>query len=215
MKRPLLLDFGGVVLLTPFELRHLAEPILGPLSWNGPFDSSNDLEWQRFQNGEITERMFWANRAAEHGHDTRSFMHLFYEPSGDHLARPQMVALIHEYRALGGSVGVLTNDLQAFHGRKWMDGITVLNEFDFIVDGSITGFLKPDPRAFRLALEAFSEILTLNELDPTSVLFVDDQLVNFGGAHEVGIEPLWFDPTDVDDSVRRIRLALAMPTLAE
>ncbi len=211
MKRPLLLDFGGVVLRTPFELRYLAEPILGPLAWNGPFDPDNDPQWQRFQNGEITERTFWSNRSADYGHDTRSFMKLFYEPSGDHLVRPQMVALIHEYKATGGTVGVLTNDLQAFHGRTWMDGIAVLTDFDFIVDGSVTGFLKPDPKAFSLALDAFSESTGSDGIDPTSVLFVDDQLVNFGGAHEAGIETLWFDPTDVDDSIKRIRDALAMP----
>ena len=38
-------------------------------------------------------------------------------------------------------IGVLTNDMNAFHGPEWKDGLSVIKQFDFIVDGSITGFL--------------------------------------------------------------------------
>jgi putative hydrolase of the HAD superfamily len=207
--RPLLLDFGGVVLKTPFELRHLAERTLGPLAWAGPFDPDNDPQWRAFQAGEIRERAFWAERAEGYGRDTKSFMHLFYEPSGDHLVRPEVAALIREYKEAGGTVGVLTNDLQAFHGAAWMDALSIIKDFDFIVDGSITGILKPDPRAFRLALDAIEESID-RSVAPESVVFVDDQLVNFGGAHEVGIETLWFDPTNPVESIVRINAAIAI-----
>ena len=58
--------------------------------------------------------------------------------------------------------------MNAFHGPEWKDGISVIEQFDFIVDGSITGYLKPDPRAFHLALDAFGNP------DPADVVFVDD-----------------------------------------
>ena len=57
----------------------------------------------------------------------------------------------------------------------------MIGQFDFIVDGSITGFLKPDPRAFQLALEAFGRP------DPADVVFVDDQRINLRGAEAVGL----------------------------
>lgn len=54
----LLLDFGGPVLLTPFELIAKAEKTLGNLSWRGPFDTSTDPEYVRWQAGDITEREY-------------------------------------------------------------------------------------------------------------------------------------------------------------
>ena len=80
--------------------------------------------------------------------------------------------------------------MDAFHGPEWKEGISVIKQFDFIVDGSLTGYLKPDPRAFRLALQAFGEP------DPASVVFVDDQRSNLRGAEDVGIATVYFDPTD-------------------
>ncbi len=199
----LLLDFGGVVLKTNFELRHLAEPGLGPLPWQGPFDPDNDPEWCSFQRGEITERQFWADRAALYGLDTKGLMRHFYEPSGNHLVRPEMVTLIERHKADGGIVGMLTNDLRDFHGAQWMEAISVIAEFDFIVDGSVTKVLKPHPQAFQFALQEFGDP------DPDSVVFVDDQPVNLAGGAAVGLTCVQFLPTDVGGSIERIEVALA------
>jgi putative hydrolase of the HAD superfamily len=204
--RPLLLDFGGVVLKTPFELRPYAEKVLGPLDWAGPFDPDNDPQWTDYQQGRCTEREFWAARAASYEHTTASFMELFYLPAGDHLVRNAMVELIDQQRAAGGLIGLLTNDLQAFHGLEWMNAISVLSRFDFIVDGSITGVLKPDKRAYQFAIDKFSKLPGFG--DATDIVFVDDQRVNFAGANELGIETIWFDPTNVADSIARTTSAL-------
>jgi putative hydrolase of the HAD superfamily len=98
---------------------------------------------------------------------------------------------------------MLTNDLDAFHDAEWKAGISVFAQFDFIVDGSITGYLKPDPRAFQLALEAFGSP------EPGDVVFVDDQRINVRGAEAVGLTTVHFDPTDVAGSFERIEAALA------
>ena len=198
----LLLDFGGPVLLTPFELIGKAEETLGSMSWRGPFDTTTDPEYVRWQAGEITEREYWSARGAPFGLDLRGLMSHFYEPPGDYLVRPEMVDLVVRHRDAGRVVGVLTNDMHAFHGPEWMDGISVIGEFDFIVDGSITGFLKPDPRAFQLALDAFGGP------DPADVVFVDDQRINLRGAEAVGISTVFFDPTDTSGSFDRIEAAL-------
>ena len=198
----LLLDFGGPVLLTPFELVSKAETTLGPMSWRGPFDISTDPEYVRWQAGEIDEREYWTVRSAPYGLDIAGFMRHFYEPAGDYLVRPEMAELIARHRAAGRRVGVLTNDMNAFHGPRWKDGISVIGQFDFIVDGSITGYLKPDPRAFRLALGA------LGDPDPVDVVFVDDQQSNLRGAVAVGMTTVYFDPTDPAGSFERIEAAL-------
>ncbi|HEY0517944.1 MAG TPA: HAD-IA family hydrolase [Ilumatobacteraceae bacterium] len=198
----LLLDFGGPVLLTPFELAGKAEHTLGPWPWRGPFDTSTDPDYVRWQRGEMTEREYWAARAAPYGLDLRGLMRHFYEPPGDYLVRPEMAELISRYRAAGRVVGLLTNDMHAFHGPEWMQGISVIGQFDFIVDGSLTGYLKPDPRAFELALDAFGNP------DPIDVVFVDDQRINVEGARAVGLSTVFFDPTEPAASIQRIETAL-------
>ena len=198
----LLLDFGGPVLLTPFELIETAEQTLGPMSWRGPFDTSTDPDYVRWQSGDLTEREYWSARGAPYGLDVHGLMRHFYEPPGDHLARPEMADLIARHRAAGRTVGVLTNDMDAFHGPEWKDGISVISQFDFIIDGSLTGYLKPDPEAFRLALRAFGEVR------PEDVVFVDDQQINLRGAQEVGLSTVFFDPTDPSASLERIEAAL-------
>ncbi len=198
----LLLDFGGPVLLTPFELIGKAQETLGHLPWRGPFDTSTDPEYVQWQAGEITEREYWSIRAAPFGLDLRGLMRHFYDPPGDYLVRPAMAELIARHRAAGRIVGVLTNDMNAFHGPEWKAGISVIAEFDFIVDGSITGYLKPDPHAFRLALDAFGAAAA-------DVVFVDDQQINLRGAEAVGMSTVYFDPTDSVSSLDRIEAALA------
>ena len=99
----LLLDFGGPVLLTPFELREKAESTLGPMSWRGPFDTSTDPDYVRWQAGEITEREYWSGRSAPYGLDVRGLMQHFYEPAGDYLVRPEMADLVGRRRAAAGA----------------------------------------------------------------------------------------------------------------
>jgi putative hydrolase of the HAD superfamily len=198
----LLLDFGGPVLLTPFELADKASETLGPWSWRGPFDTSTDPEYVSWQAGHMTEREYWSIRGEPYGLDLHGLMRHFYEPAGDYLVRSEMANLIARQRAVGRVVGMLTNDMDAFHGPDWKAGISVIGQFDFIVDGSITGYLKPDPRAFRLALDAFGGP------EPADVVFVDDQHINLRGAEAVGLTTVHFDPTDLAASFARIEAAL-------
>jgi putative hydrolase of the HAD superfamily len=204
--KDLLLDFGGVLLLTPFELRPAAERSLGvapgTLTWAGPFDPPSDPLWQQWQDGTVTEREYWARRAADHGLETLPFMAQFFEPGGDHLVRPEMWALVRSRRAHGGRVAILTNDLQAFHGPEWIAAVTVLGEVDALIDGSVTKVLKPDPRAYAAALDV------LGDPDPASVVFVDDQRGNLAGAEACGLTAVFFDPVDVAGSMARVHAAL-------
>ncbi|MER3452544.1 MAG: HAD family hydrolase [Acidimicrobiia bacterium] len=210
--RHLVCDFGGVVLCTPFELRDRAEEALGlapgTLDWAGPF--GDDPRWQRVEAGELTERAYWASRVVEvaartgrTGLEVRQLFATMYDAPEDRIVRSELVGVIRRVRAAGGRVAVLTNDLEAFHGPAWVARISVLREVDAVVDGSRTGVLKPDPRAYRAALDALG-------VPAATTVFVDDQPTNLEGAASVGLVPVRFDPADVTGSVAMLEAALGL-----
>lgn len=203
--RHLLFDFGGPLLLSPFELAVPAAASMGidPSELGrGPFDQAADERWRARERGEITERDYWAGEAARFGLDIVGYMHHFYDPSGDHLVRPESWALVEEALADGRRVGLLTNDLAAFHGPGWHEAISVLKRFDPLVDLSHTGYLKPHPRAYAIAIEAMG-------LEPDDIVFVDDHHDNVAGASTAGMAAVWFDITKPAASLERVRAVLA------
>jgi putative hydrolase of the HAD superfamily len=116
-------DFGGPVLLTPFELRAIGERDLGltpgTFAWTGPFAPDLDDDWREFQAGGMNEREYWARRVAEFASLTGEppempalCAHLY---SGDEaeLIRPGARRLVDDCRGAGIPLGVLTNDLTA------------------------------------------------------------------------------------------------------
>jgi putative hydrolase of the HAD superfamily len=202
--RHALFDFGGPLLLTPFELGAAAARALGVDESSlapGPFDPDRDPRWKAWQAGEITERQYWAERAEPLGIDVKAYMRAFYEPTGDHLVRPLTWSMVTEVQAAGFRVGVLTNDLSAFHSAEWAEGISVFKQIDTLVDLSMTGHLKPHPLAYAAGIAAMTA-------DPADIVFLDDQLPNVNAARDAGMTAVWFDPTDVDASVAAFRAAL-------
>lgn len=192
--RRLLLDFGGVVIRTPFELQNR----VGSPGWGGPFDSGSDRLWRDFQVGVITEREYWHIRAAEVFPDAddpvRSLMGTIFAPPPDDVVRPEVAALIAEAER----AAVLTNDLARFHDKQWLVDMGLDGVFDPLIDLSYIGYLKPERRAFAHALSELDE-------DAGDVVFVDDQPANVAGARSCGLVAVWFDVTDPAGSVARAR----------
>jgi putative hydrolase of the HAD superfamily len=213
--RGLVLDFGHVVLRTPFELHRQVEQRYGlprgTLTWMGPYDPSTDALWRDMQAGRIGERDYWRTRATETerlaGRDggLASYMQLCFSGPEDEIIRPELVDLLVDGRAAGLATAILSNELELFQGREWMDRISFLKDVDAVVDGSVTGVLKPDRQAYVLALSA------LELTDAAGVVFVDDQPVNVSGAAAAGMMAVHFDVTDVDGSVAAIRAASGLP----
>ncbi len=195
----LLLDFGGVCLLNPVELHGRAEAHFGlesgALSWLGPVDPSTDSLWRDMIAGDLTEREYWAQRAAEVGAlsgrelSTAGYMSALYDPPSDDLIRPAARATVERALAAGLGVSILTNDMRAFHGREWEHGIDFLAIVDHIVDCSDTDILKPDPRPFARAEEIVGTAASC-------MLFVDDQPRSVAAAEELGFTAMWFDISD-------------------
>lgn len=207
-----LLDFGGVVYRSVLELvprwaAQLGLPEAGQRS--GPFGASPDDLWQRMQRGEVTEREYWRQRAEEfgallgHAWTTRDlFLSISQLPEGE-LIRPEAHELLDATKHGGVPAGLLTNDLEFFHGPEWVAKVAVLRRFDVVVDGSVTGVLKPDPQSY---LQATCRL----GVDIRDVVFLDDQPWNVAGAAELGATALQVDITDPAPAFRTAARALGL-----
>jgi putative hydrolase of the HAD superfamily len=215
--RGLLLDFGSVISISIFERHRETEAILGlrpgSLSWCGPIAPETDGLWRAMQREELSERDYWARRAAElgaavgePGWDVRTMMARVRQTDPAAVVRPQMRRLIAAARTQGIRLGILSNELELFYGPELLARMGVIEQFDAVVDATHTGILKPDPRAYALALERL-------ELDAPAILFVDDQFRNIAGAIEAGMQTQHFELRDIPGSFAaisaRLRLAIA------
>jgi len=204
----LLLDIGGVVHRTGIHLvGRLAdhEPAMKPvLDRIGGIASDRDELWQQVMRHQVTEREYWARRAAELGAalgqtwDTRILMDRFYELPEQEWLCAGTVELMTDAKAAGLRVGALTNDMTAFHGPEWIARQEHLKLFDVIVDASLTGVMKPDPAAFRGGIEALG-------LPAEQIVFLDDMPWNVDGARQAGMTAVrvpWDDPAPAIDTAR-------------
>lgn len=206
--RGLLLDIGGVVHNTGVRMvERLAarEPALRPvIDQIGGIASDRDELWQRMLLRQIGEREYWAQRAAELGAavgqtwDTRALMDRFYELPEHEWLCAATIELMTDAKAAGLRLGALTNDMTAFHGSEWVARQEHLKLFDVIVDASLTGVMKPDPRAFRGGAQALG-------LPAEQIMFLDDMPWNVDGARQAGMTAIrvpWEDPAPAIDTAR-------------
>ena len=167
-------DFGGPVLLTPFELVSVesAFRLAGTFTWRGPFEPEADPQWQAFQRGDINEREYWATQAQKFAEVTgrspemASMMAPFYAGDEEEIIRPGARTLIRDAKAAGIRVGMHTNDLTSFHDREWIDRMSILKDFDVVVEGRrtvcISRTLRPtcDGEAWAWSLQGSSSSTT-------------------------------------------------------
>ena len=210
-----MLDLGGTVFRSGSEMLALlgdAEPaVRGVVARRGPLGPEHDALWDCMIGGEITEREYWRRRSDEvgaalgrPGWPIQEFMHVLYGLAGEDIIRPAAAELIADARAAGHRVGVLTNDLRAFHGETAMASHPFLAQADAVVDASVTGILKPDPRAYALAVEAL-------DTPASDIVFVDDMPWNVEGARQAGMIALELDLAEPDEVFETARAELSLP----
>jgi putative hydrolase of the HAD superfamily len=208
--RGLLLDIGGVVHNTGVRMvERLArrEPAMQPVIEEiGGIASDRDELWQRMLRRQVTERDYWAQRAAELGAavgetwDTRALMDRFYQLPEHEWLCAATIELMTDATAAGLRVGALTNDMTAFHGPEWVARQEHLKLFDVIVDASLTGVMKPDPRAFRGGADALG-------VPAEQIVFLDDMPWNTEGARQAGMTAIrvpWDDPIPAIATAREL-----------
>ena len=174
-----------------------------------------DEAWEDVLAERATERGYWAGRAAEYAgivgdrseRGVPALMDVLYPHHHAGVFRPEAFALMDAAHEAGLVVAALTNDLAAFHGGTDLTDHPVLGRFDTIVDGSETGVLKPDPRAYRLALDALG-------CAADEVVFLDDIPGNCAGARVAGLVTVEVDLRDPGAAFAAARDALALRAAA-
>jgi putative hydrolase of the HAD superfamily len=205
--KALVLDFGGVISRTLFETHDLSEAALGlppgTLTWRGPFDPESDALWQAMQADQITEREYWMARTQSVGrllgekwNDMQTFVQRARGADAGAVIRPEAIAAVHQAKAAGCKLAVLSNELDLFYGASFRERLPLLQSFDVVIDATYTGILKPDRRAYALCTEALG-------LSAADCVLVDDQRRNVIGAMNMGWQTVHFDVTHPADSYQR------------
>ena len=193
----LVLDFGGVISRTLFETHALTEEALGlaagTLTWQGPFDPTNDALWTAMQADEISERDYWMTRTKEVGQligeNWTSMQQFVIAARGADplpVIRPEFLATIEKLKQAGYRLAILSNELDLFYGADFREKLPFLKDFEVIVDATYTNILKPDPRAYE-------DVLQQLNLPAEQCVFVDDQLRNVNGSIAAGMKTVHFD----------------------
>ena len=156
-----------------------------------------------------TEREYWKLQVDKFteimGRETtmQELMAPLYSGSESELIRPEARDLLREAKAQGIPVGMLTNDLTAFHDASWIAGITIISEFDAMVDGRQDSIFKPDPAAYQLMCERLN-------VPVEGTVFVDDQPINLRGAEALGMVAVHLDPRSPVEGFHQARVALGL-----
>ena len=211
----LLLDFGSVITVSMFERHRDTETRLGlpagSLRWLGPIAPQTDPLWQAMQRDEISERDYWARRARELGAaagqphwDMLAMLTRLRHIEPNAIVRPGIRRLVQRAHAHDLRIGILSNELELFYGAEFLERMDILRDMHVIVDATHTGILKPDPRAYALAMDGLG-------VAAERILFVDAQFRNIAGAHRAGMQTQFFDLRDVDGSIAAAAARLRIP----
>jgi putative hydrolase of the HAD superfamily len=183
--RAVIFDLGGVVFPSPFEAFDA-------------YDHGNELEkgttrglirqssetgaWAHLERGELTMDEFVAALEAEARDagfvlDGRRLMALIGSSLG---ARPEMTRAIERIRAHGLRTAALTNNWVVEERDSSPNGIHDSGLFDVIVESSVEGLRKPDPRIYELVLRRL-------DVPATEAVFLDDIGINLKPARDMGM----------------------------
>jgi putative hydrolase of the HAD superfamily len=178
-------DFGGVIVRTEdYHPRHAWDERLGlPVGSVERAVHHSDI-WIQAQLGRITPKTYWKGVAEllyMRGDEELEELRRDYF-SGDRL-NYRVVDLIRDLRAAGYLVALLSNDSIELETR--LDQYGLLDLFDHRLISAYMGMMKPDPTAFRVALQTL-------QVPPQAALFVDDALTNVRAAQALGIHAVLF-----------------------
>jgi epoxide hydrolase-like predicted phosphatase len=192
----ILYDFGGVFTLSPFgAVRKAAEELgidgdVGLSLCFGPYDEDTDHAWHRLERGELTlveTRTELAALAAAAGHDVDPFSLLAGMSATEDEQRQPVIDRALALKATGLKTAVVTNNIKEF-GEGWRTMVPVDELFDAVIDSSAVGVRKPDPRIYRMALDA------LGGVAPEAAVLVDDAVGNIAAAKAIGIHGVLVGP---------------------
>ena len=151
----------------------------------GPHHLDTDHPWHRVERGEITlaecraltkakmdDAGIVATVPAEKPPTTGG-------PAFTFQLNDDMVTFIHDLKAAGLPIGILTNNVKEFREWWWplMDFASI---FDTIVDSHEVGMRKPNPAIYHLTMDRIGAT-------PARTVFLDDLHANVAAANAVGM----------------------------
>jgi len=196
MVKAVLWDFGGVITSSPFERfrdyeeRHgLPKDFIRGLNATNPDTNA----WAQFERSEVSldtfNELFRAEALAK-GYDVpgRDIIEMLYGQ-----VRPEMKAALvkckkhlkvgcitnnvsHENKGAGGKGWSVMVDNEA-HAREVAE---VMDMFDVVIESSLVGIRKPDPRIYQMACENLS-------VAPQDCVYLDDLGINLKPARALGM----------------------------
>ena len=188
----ILWDFGGVFTTSPFEAFNRFEAAHGlPENFIRTVNSTNihDNAWAKFESSEIDVDEFdgaFRREAEAHGHSVRG-KDVLALLAGEF--RPRMARVLTECKT-HYKVGCITNNMKntptqasttpAPNPERAARTAAILDEFDVVVESSVEGIRKPDPRIYRLACDRLG-------VAPENAVFLDDLGINLKPARAMGM----------------------------
>jgi putative hydrolase of the HAD superfamily len=179
-------DFGGVLTSSPFEAFARFESEHGlPTGIIRRTNAANHLEnaWAKFERAEVDIDAFdqlFADESLALGAEVRG-KEVLPLLSGD--LRPEMVEALRRVK-VKFKTGCITNNLPAnaigsASGRSLCIA-EVMVLFDHVIESARIGLRKPDPRIYRMMVEALG-------VDPKTCVYLDDLGVNLKPARDMGM----------------------------
>ena len=183
--KALIWDCGGVLVRTedPSGRREWERKLGLP-----PYDIDRVVlgskAWIQAQCGEIPEEAYWTEVRVHLGLDERAIQDLrrdFY--AGDRI-NPVVLDVITRLRP-HYKQAILSNAVPSLL-EMLRDRFQIVHLFDVIITSASIGVMKPDPQAYRAALDAL-------RLRAEETVFIDDLRENSQGAKQLGMHVIHFD----------------------
>lgn len=197
--KAVLWDFGGVFTTSPFVAfnRYESENNL-PENFIRDVNSTNpdDNAWAKFESNQVTREEFdglFKEESAALGHPV---------PGSDVLLllsgelRPRMVEALKKCKA-HFRVGCITNNMKPAADEQAVapqpqasPNQPIMELFDVIVESSVEGVRKPNPRIYEIACKRL-------DVQPSQCVFLDDLGINLKPARAMGMTTIKVvDPND-------------------
>jgi putative hydrolase of the HAD superfamily len=192
MIEAVLWDFGGVLTTSPFEAFNRYEQERGlPPDFIRTINATNPETnaWARFESSQIDLHQFDSlfaleSEAAGYRVPGREVIDLL---SGD--LRPRMVEVLKQIKQRY-SVACITNNVRSGHGPGMARSSERANRvaevmalFDLVVESSVEGIRKPNPRIYQITCERLG-------VAPDRALFLDDLGINLKPARALGMQTI-------------------------
>ncbi|MFW6093896.1 MAG: HAD-IA family hydrolase [Pseudomonadota bacterium] len=192
MIEAVLWDFGGVLTTSPFEAFNRYEAERGiPRDFIRTINATNPESnaWAKFESSEVTleefDRLFAEeSEAAGYRIPGREVIELL---SGD--IRPRMVDVLRECKRRF-RVGCITNNVKGGQGPGMASSsdrasrvAEVMALFDLVVESSVEGIRKPNPRIYEIACQRL-------EVAPERSVYLDDLGINLKPARALGMHTI-------------------------